>query len=230
MVRNIILGLLAFKLLALLAYGGYQAFNSSKPPKLLAYYGPVGKDSVQKDSISTSFYQIPNFVFIDQDSQKISRNNLQGKIFVADFFFTTCQGICPAMTRQMDRLAHIYQADTNLWFLSHTVNPEYDTVGVLRAYAQSKGINNKRWRFLTGPKKDLYKMAREGYFIDYNQGKARNESFVHTENFVLVDKNGNIRGYYDGTDSLSINDLIKDINLLKAQFDYEQAGKSKSFW
>ncbi len=221
MIKNILIGLAAILVIGYFGYGAFEAYRSEKPAKILPYYGPIGKDSVAKDSTSADYYKIPDFSFLDQDSQVVNKAGLRGKIFISDFFFTTCQGICPAMTHQMDRLAKAYQDDNEIWFLSHTVNPEYDTVGVLRSYAESKGVSNSNWRFLTGTKKALYKMAREGYFIDYNQGKGRDENFVHTENFVLVDKEGHIRGYYDGTDSTSINDLMKDIKLLKAQYLYQ---------
>jgi protein SCO1/2 len=126
------------------------------------------------------------------------------------------------MTKQMSRVAQSFANDNEVMFLSHSVNPEYDNSAILKTYAKDQGADTKQWKFLTGDKNALYKMGRDGYFIDYSSNAGGNsEAFLHTENFVLVDKQGHIRGYYDGTDSVQVDELIRDIKLLKQYYAWK---------
>ena len=178
----------------------------------LPYYGK--KQFNGKDSI---FHTIPDFDLINQNGDIINRKNLEGKIYVADYFFTTCQSICPIMKKQMNRVYEKFKNDREVLLVSHTVNPEVDSVLTLKNYSKNLGIDDRKWIFLTGKKDLLYKLAREGYYLDASSGDGGPDDFIHTQNFALIDKSFQIRGYYDGTDSTDVNRLIKEIEILKSE-------------
>ena len=161
--------------------------------------------------IDTIFHTVPSFSFIDQNGIIVTESLVKGKVYVADYFFTTCQSICPIMSKQLDR---VYKKQKDVMILSHTVDPETDTPEILKAYADKFKANPNRWVFLTGSKPELYNLARTGYLLDAQEGNGGGEDFIHTQNFALIDKKGRIRGFYDGTDSSAVNDLIKDIGFL----------------
>jgi protein SCO1 len=163
-------------------------------------------------------HKIQGFSFTNQYGETISQKTVQGKVYVVDYFFTTCGSICPIMTGQMKRVQAAYLNNDDLLILSHTVWPEVDTVEQLRRYAKEKAVVKGKWHLLTGNKERLYDLARKSYFVlkpaeaeDVGDG---NSDFIHTNNFVLVDKQRRIRGYYDGTDSTEVSKLIRDIDLL----------------
>jgi protein SCO1/2 len=164
-----------------------------------------------KIKIDTIFHTIPAFSLINQNSETVDESVVKGKVYVVDYFFTTCQSICPIMSKQLDR---VYREQKDVLILSHTVDPETDTPGALNAYAKKFNADSKRWIFLTGSKPELYDLARTGYLLDAQEGNGGEEDFIHTQNFALIDKKGRIRGYYDGTDSSSVSDLITDIDFL----------------
>lgn len=219
--RETVVALLALALLlGFLSWGAWQSFTSEKPPRELPYYGPAGADSSQKGE--TSYHRIPPFVLTNQAGQVVDNQTFAGSVYVTDFFFTTCRSICPIMTTQMGRVYRQYQGDTTVRFLSHTVDPEHDSVAVLAAYAQEKGIRLPQWHLVTGPAQDIYRLAREAYFLDDTRPHPNpGEDFVHTQNFALVDREGHIRGIYDGTDSLAINRLMIDIGLLQKYYSWK---------
>jgi protein SCO1 len=169
-------------------------------------------------------HTIGDFSFTNQLGEEITKEDVKGKIYVADFFFTTCGGICPKMTVQLQRIQTEFADDPELLILSHTVNPSYDSVGVMKAYAERFDANPSKWWFLTGSKEELYKMARKSYLVvpdiaDTSFDHGDESDFIHTENFVLVDPDGRIRGMYDGTDPDVITyDLIPDIYDLKREY------------
>ena len=187
--------------------------SSKKPTFILPIYGPEtnGKKVVK------SGHRIPSFSFIDQDGEVVSEKDIENKIAVIDYFFTTCQSICPIMSTQMERIANEFSNDPQLIILSHTVDPETDTVEVLRKYASLHAANSKQWKFLTGKKEDLYSLARKGYLLDAQEGNGGEEDFIHTQNFALIDTKRRIRGFYDGTDSVEVSKLIRDIKILKQE-------------
>ena len=161
--------------------------------------------------IDTIFHTVPSFSFIDQNGTIVTESLVKGKVYVADYFFTTCQSICPIMSKQLDR---VYKTQKDVMILSHTVDPETDTPEILKAYADKFKANPNRWVFLTGGKPELYNLARAGYLLDAQEGNGGAEDFIHTQNFALIDRKGRIRGFYDGTDSSAVNDLITDIDFL----------------
>ena len=172
-------------------------------------------------------HTIGDFSFTNQLGNEITKADVKGKIYVADFFFTTCGGICPKMTAQLQRVQQEFKDDPDFLILSHTVNPRIDTIEVMKAYAERFGADNKKWWFLTGSKEDLYKMARKSYLVvpdvaDSSFQHGDESDFIHTENFVLVDPDGRIRGMYDGTDPDVITyDLIPDIYDLKREYGFK---------
>ena len=165
----------------------------------------------------TIYHTIQNFSFINQYHDTITEKTVSDKIYIADFFFATCQSICPKMSSQLVHVQNAFKADKDILILSHTVNPVHDSVAVLHGYAQSYGALKNKWHFLTGSKKMIYDMARYSYLINALEEDGSEEGFLHSELFVLVDKHKRIRGMYDGTDSLAVVKLISDIHLLKQE-------------
>jgi protein SCO1 len=163
-------------------------------------------------------HKIGDFSFVNQNGKIITENQVKGKVFVAEYFFTNCQSICPIMNNQMRRVQQAFANKENVKILSFTVDPDNDNVDQMKRYAVQHNANDKMWYFLTGAKNELYDLARKSFFVlkpaeAQNLGDAGSD-FIHTNNFVLVDKDRRIRGYYDGTSEKEVNQLIHDINLL----------------
>jgi len=161
---------------------------------------------------------IGDFKLINQNGETITNKEYEGKIYIADFFFTRCPTICPIMAYNMSELQEHYKDDTDVMFLSHSVTPVMDSVPVLKAYAIAKGIIDGKWNVTTGPKTHIYELARKSYFAVLDEGDGGEDDFIHTEQFVLVDKERRIRGYYDGTEKDDMKKIIADIALLKEEY------------
>lgn len=187
---------------------GYYYYTFKQHPKHLTVYGNPG-------------HVVRQFSFINQEGQTITEQNLKDKIYVVEYFFTTCEGICPKMNDNMVAVYQTFRNDNDFMILSHTVDPEVDTVAQLKRYAQKYDADPTRWMFLTGNKDSLYKMAIDDYLIPIADSTVEkiNPTFIHTQKFVLIDKEKKVRGFYDGTDAASVKKLIQDINELKK--DYE---------
>lgn len=165
-----------------------------------------------------SYHQIPAFNLINQLGDTVTEANLTGKIYVSDFFFTTCPGICPKMTTNMALLQEEFLEDEDIMLLSHSVTPEIDNVAMLQNYAEAKAVKAEKWHLLTGDRKTIYDLGRRSYFVEEDQGVDKTEDeFLHTENFVLVDHNRHIRGIYNGLNKASVSQLIADIKTLKQE-------------
>lgn len=165
-----------------------------------------------------TFHQIRSFTLLNQENKPFTEKDIEGKICVADFFFTSCPGICPKMTKSMADIQKEFMNDDEIMLLSHSVNPEKDSVSILKKYAKEKNINFNRWKLLTGNKDEIYDLGRKYYFVEEDEGiKKGNDVFLHTENFILIDKQRHIRGIYNGLDPNSIDNLIKDIRILKEE-------------
>ncbi|MBS1506153.1 MAG: SCO family protein [Bacteroidetes bacterium] len=163
----------------------------------------------------TLYHTIAPFQFVDQDSAIITNATFKDKIYVADFFFTSCRTICPIMKTQMHR---VYEATENLpdvVLLSHSIDPEYDTVALLHDFARRLGVETKRWHFVTGVKDSIYKIAQTSYFATAMQDKTEPDGYIHSGAFLLIDKQSRIRGKYDGTKEEDVNRLIADIKRLR---------------
>jgi protein SCO1/2 len=159
---------------------------------------------------------VPAFAFDNQEGKVITNNDLAGKVYVAEYFFTTCKGICPKLNRNMKKLAEDYAGERDFRTLSYTVDPETDSVPRMKRYADSIGADPQRWWFLTGRKDSLYHLARSGYLLDDPKNNALNinEQFLHTQFFALVDKSGRVRKIYDGLKKDELQELEKDITVL----------------
>lgn len=162
-------------------------------------------------------HRIMDFSLVDQLGRTITLADVKGRIIVVDFFFTTCATICPKMSTQLERVQEAYLHDDRVVILSHSVTPEQDSVPVLAAYATLHNADSDHWHFLTGDRKQIYALARRSYFACLDKGDGGPQDFVHTENFVLVDPLGRIRGFYDGTKSKEVDKLIGDIGKLLAE-------------
>ncbi len=196
-------------------------YNVLKPEKKLPIYQPNMVSFKLVDSTVQHikrFHKIKDFKLINQNGQEITNENYRDKIYVADFFFTTCQAICPIMKENMIILQDQYKNDNQVYLLSHTVTPEIDTKEVLKKYAIEKGIIDTKWNLVTGDKEEIYNLARKSYLVAEDVDESRFFDMIHTENFVLIDPKRRIRGFYDGTDIESIDQLIVDIKILKKEF------------
>jgi protein SCO1/2 len=163
-----------------------------------------------------NFHKIADFSLINQDGIIITNQTFNNKIYITDFFFTTCPGICPKMTASMMDLQKEYMNDDEVMLLSHSVTPEIDSVSILKEYALKNEIVSNKWHLVTGNRKEIYDLGRKSYFVEEDLGKEKTEDdFLHTENFVLIDKNKYIRGIYNSLNSNDINQLIADIKTLK---------------
>lgn len=192
-------------------------YNVLKPAKTLPIYNPADVNPELVDSTVQYIareHKIADFAFVNQNGRTITQKDYEGKIYVADFFFTTCGSICPVMTTNMVAIQKAFLDNPNVMMLSHTVTPDIDSVPVLKKYAVAKGVNDAKWNLVTGDKKAIYSMARKSY-LAVKLGKP-NELYdmVHTENFILVDAERRVRGFYDGTKKEEIERLIEDINWL----------------
>lgn len=178
--------------------------------KRLSIYGPKTLDE-QSDTI---YHSIPNYSFVNQLGETVTNEKYQDKIHVVDFFFTTCPTICPQMSTHMLELQkHFYDRD-DFGLLSHTVNPEYDSVAVLAEYAKKVHAKNDVWDFVTGNKEDIYEIAFKGYFVNALPDEVAPGGFLHSQYLILIDKKGRIRGYFDGTSTSEVNDLMDAIEIL----------------
>ncbi len=163
-------------------------------------------------------HHIADFSFTNQHGKIITQAVVEGKIHIADFFFTSCGSICPIMTNNMKKIDSVFKSDRNIVLLSYSVTPWLDSVAVLKNYALRNQIINRNWHLLTGSKSEIYKLARQSYFAEEDLGFTKDSTnFLHTEHFLLIDKNKRIRGIYNGTLDLEIMQLIKDIKILKEE-------------
>lgn len=191
-----------------------------KPKSKLPVYNPVDVNPRLVDDAVKNIsrdHRISEFHLVNQNGDSISKMDFRGKIYIADFFFTRCQTICPIMAINMAELQEHFKTDEELKFLSHSVTPVIDSVPVLRAYADKNKAIDGKWEITTGSKKHIYELARKSYFAVLDEGDGGQQDFIHTEQFILVDKKGQIRGFYDGTDAHEMDRIIKDVEVLKAE-------------
>lgn len=191
--------------------------NKVEPVNTLPYYNEASFEPnwiINEDSL-VGFHQIRPFQLIDQKGNTFSEKELEGKIYVADFFFATCGGICPKMTSNMALIQDAFIDDPNVLLVSHSVTPTNDTPEVLNAYGERNKVLYDKWRLLTGERSEIYDLGRNYYFVEESLGLEKSEDdFLHTENFVLIDQNRRIRGIYNGINKTSVNYLITDIKTL----------------
>ena len=192
-------------------------FRALQPTPVLPIFQPAMVDPVLVDeSIQyvKKYHRINDFSLTNQNKENITHFDYDDHIYVADFFFTTCPSICPMMTENMVYLQSLLNDLPDIKLLSFSVTPEIDTPEVLKAYAQQKGVNDSRWNLLTGNKKEIYNLARRSYLVVQQDGNGDKHDMIHTENFVLIDKQRRIRGYYDGTQRNAMDQIRADIDIL----------------
>jgi protein SCO1/2 len=203
---------------------GWSCNSSEKKSRVnvLPYYQeatftPVWMKEEDKKKLQ-GFHQIPAFRLQNQNGEWITEEKFKDKIYITDFFFTSCPGICPKMTNNMLVLQEAFQEETDVLLLSHSVTPEYDSVSVLANYATIKGVNASKWDLVTGDRAEIYDLGRNFYFVEEDLGLEKAaDDFLHTENFVLVDQNRHIRGIYNGLNATAIQQLIADVKTLKEE-------------
>ncbi len=201
----------------------YIIYELKVPDERLQVYQP---DMVSKELVDSTiqyvrkYHTIADFKLVNQNGDTITQDKFKDKIYVADFFFTTCLTICPVMTDHMVKIQEKTKNDPKVKLLSHTVFPVADSVPVLKQYAKEKGVIDSKWDLVTGDKKQIYELARKSYLATKSTGDGGKYDMIHTENFVLVDPDKRIRGFYDGTDPEAIDDLLHDITVLEKEYNY----------
>ena len=196
----------------------YLIYNALQPKKRLPIYQPNMVNSELVDSTLQhvkKYHRIADFSLINQNGDTITQENYRDKIYVADFFFTTCPTICPIMTANLVEVQAALVNDPEVLLLSHSVTPEIDSVAQLKKYAIEKGVNDAKWNLVTGDKKQIYELARKSYLAVQEDGDGGPFDMIHTENFILVDQQRRIRGFYDGTKEEEMDRLLSDIEILK---------------
>lgn len=195
--------------------------QSQVAPQALPYYGDhdvmLVEDGEGAWITDTVYFTVPFFAFTNQDNREISADDYSGHLYVTDFFFTTCPTICPMMSAQMSRLQDLLKQKALLGdvkLLSHTVDPTHDTPEVLKAYGERMNADFEHWNFVTGSEADLYDQAKYGYFLTALPSDTAAGGFFHSDTFVLIDREGHIRGYYDGTSTSEVDQLFNDIQIL----------------
>jgi protein SCO1 len=210
--KGIILYAVVFILTSLIAWSCVK--QKEKPLPIYGERELSGKDTV--------YHKIADFKFVDQDSNIVTNETFRGKIYVADFFFTSCRTICPIMKTQMLRVYDSIQNDSDVLILSHTIDPEYDTVGLLHDFADRLGVKSEKWHFVTGEKDSIYNIAQTSYFATAMEANSEPDGFIHSGAFLLIDKEQRIRGKYDGTKEQDVNRLLADIQRLQNEYSGEK--------
>ena len=196
-------------------------YNALKPPEILPVYQPADFNAELVDpemSHIKKYHRVADFALLNQNGDTITQEDYRGKIYIADFFFTTCPTICPIMTDNMAYLQDELMDDPEVKLLSHSVTPDIDSVAQLKRYALEKGVIDAKWNLVTGDKKQIYRLARKSYMAVKTDGDGGPYDMIHTENFILVDKEGRIRGTYDGTKRDDMGRLLEDLEILKASY------------
>ena len=192
-----------------------------QPKVILPIYSPnmVSQELVDENiRYIKKYHRIADFSLTNQNGEKITQKNYENKIYIADFFFTTCPTICPIMTDNMTYLQEKLLKNKNILLASFSVTPDIDNVEVLKDYALKKGVLSYKWNLLTGNKKMIYDLARKSYLVAKNDGDGGKYDMIHTENFVLIDKEKRIRGFYDGTNKEEMEKLLNDVEILKNSY------------
>ena len=199
----------------------YLFYNALQPKKVLPVYQPADFNSELVDSTLVhvkKYHTIADFSLTNQNGETITQDFYRDKIYVADFFFTTCPTICPVMTENMAFLQSRILNDEDVLLLSHSVTPDIDSVAQLKKYALEKGVIDKKWNLVTGNKKHIYELARKSYLAVKDDGDGGPFDMIHTENFILIDKERRIRGTYDGTSKEDMDKLLQDLEVLKLSY------------
>jgi len=204
----------------LAAFAAFFTSCSDRDRKLPIYgeRDTVTKTVDGEEVVDTVYSTIPPFSFVNQDGDTVSEKMIEGKIYITDFFFTTCPTICPVMKRQMIKVFNDIKGKPDVMILSHSIDPEHDTPQVLKKYAQDLGIEGKQWQFLTGQKEKIYEIGQQSYLATAKEDKSAEGGYIHSGAFILVDKEKRVRGMYDGTTEEGTQKLIADIKVLQEEY------------
>ena len=192
--------------------------KEEKPLPIFGEREVVAKEVNGQKVADTVYHTIAPFKFVNQDSAFVTNETFKNKIYIADFFFTSCRTICPKMKTQMLRVYDSIQNMSEVLILSHTIDPEYDTVGLLHDFADRLGVKSDKWHFVTGAKDSIYSIAQTSYFATAMEDKSEPDGFIHSGAFLLIDKEGRIRGKYDGTLEEDVNRLLVDLKRLRKEY------------
>ncbi|MDZ4668478.1 MAG: SCO family protein [bacterium] len=195
----------------------FFACNQPQSLPILGNREPVERQIVGKTTIDTVYSTVPNFSFINQNGDSVTQKTTEGKIYVADFFFTTCPTICPIMKKQMIRVYQKIKGDPSFMLLSHTIDPDHDTVALLKDFCERLGSDGKQWMFLTGNRDQIYEMAEKGYYATAMPDSTEPGGYIHSGGFILVDAQRRVRGIYNGTEEKEVDQLMRDLYVLKAE-------------
>ena len=196
-------------------------YNALQPKEILPVYQPAMVNFELVDSTLQhvkKYHTIADFALTNQNGKLVTQKDYENKIYIADFFFTTCPTICPIMTKNMAGIQDKILNDEDVMLLSHSVTPDIDSVPQLKKYALEKGVKDSKWNLVTGDKQQIYELARKSYMAVKTDGDGGPYDMIHTENFILVDKERRIRGFYDGTDSEEMKKLLSDLEILKSSY------------
>lgn len=213
---NRIQHLSAFFFVLLLA--GIASCQEERKLPILGERDWVKKTVDGKEVVDTIYNAIPAFSFVNQEGDTVTEKIVEGKIYVSDFFFTTCPTICPIMKRQMIKVYNAYKANPDVMILSHSIDPEHDTPKVLKKFAADLGVNGTQWQFLTGSKEKIYEIGQKNYLSTAKEDKTADGGYIHSGAFILVDKEKHVRGMYDGTTEEGTQKLIADMKTLLEEY------------
>lgn len=207
-------------ILSLLILSFFAQCQGKKTEKALPILGNSYTEEIivnGKKVIDTIYHTIPEFTFLNQYGEEVSRKDMTGSIYIADFFFTSCPTICPIMKTQMLRVYEVIQDMEDVKILSHSIDPEHDTVELLYDFADRLGVEGRKWQFLTGDKKKIFEVAQKGYIVTAVEDSKEPGGYIHSGAFMLIDKKGRVRGAYDGTKAEDVDRLIRDLPKLRSE-------------
>lgn len=204
------------KLLSVIVIASVAACGNASDNKLPILGNKIAQEIVVdgKTIMDTIYQTVPEFSLLNQDSVVVTNQTVENKIYVADFFFTSCPTICPVMKKELIRVYSKYKGNNQVAILSHTIDPDYDNLTVLKDYADRLDADGKQWMFLRGDRKDVYDLAEKGYYASAMVDSTEPGGFIHSGGFILVDKQQRVRGIYDGTSATDVDKLMKDMDLL----------------
>jgi len=205
-------------IILLIAFTLQSCDSSSKKLPILGERDWVTKKVDGKEIVDTIYNTIPPFSFTNQYGETVTEKIVEGKIYVTDFFFTSCPTICPVMKKEMNKVYKEFKGNPELMILSHTIDPEHDTPQVLNTFAKDLGVEGNQWQFLTGPKENIYAIGQKSYLSAAQEDKTAEGGFLHSGAFILIDKEKHIRGMYDGTTDEGTQKLMKDIRILLDEY------------
>ncbi|MDP3929674.1 MAG: SCO family protein [Bacteroidota bacterium] len=191
--------------------------NQKRVLPIMGERTPIARTENGKTVIDTQYATVPPFVLLNQEGDTVSEALVKGKIYVADFFFTSCPTICPIMKKEMLRVYEKVKGNDNFMLLSHTIDPDFDSIPLLKEYAKRLGSDGKQWQFLTGQREAIYELAEKGYYATAMPDSTEPGGYVHSGGFILVDKQSRVRGVYNGTDAKEVDLLIEDLFILSEE-------------